>query len=74
MPIESSDAQFWLKAANEARVTAETIGDADSAARLAMSAIAAEYEAIAKRAYSEEHPATGAANPSAIESPQPRRT
>lgn len=59
MPTVSGDAQFWLKAANEARVTAETMGDADSAARPAMLAIAAEYEAIAKRAYRAECVSSG---------------
>ena len=61
MPIGSGDTQFWLKAANEVRVTAETMGDADSAARPAMLAIAAEYEAIAKRAYSAERGSSGEA-------------
>ena len=61
MPNGFGDAQFWLKAADEARVTAETMGDVDSAARPAMLAIAAEYEAIAKRAYRKQRGSSGEA-------------
>lgn len=76
MRTASHDAQFWLKTANEARVTAETMGDSDSAARVAMLAIAAEYEAVAKRAYSGKARAeeSGAARKSAAPSLPPRRT
>lgn len=47
MPTRYDGAEFWCKAANDARIMAETFHD--SAARLAMLEIVRGYEAIAKR-------------------------
>ncbi|HLI20150.1 MAG TPA: hypothetical protein VKV32_03470 [Stellaceae bacterium] len=58
------------------RVTAETVGDADSATRLAMLLIAEEYAAVAKRAYDEATggPATGGDAPRGPAPQQPITT
>lgn len=47
MPTRYDGAEFWRKAANDARVIAETFHD--SAARLAMLEIVRRYETIAQR-------------------------
>lgn len=49
MPNRRGGAEFWRRAANDARVMAETFND--SAARLAMLEIARQYESIARRAH-----------------------